>query len=244
MDWARAKNIVIIALVITNLFLLVIYGGKMFLNARQEENLYEDTMRLLEARDILLDAELPEEQGKMAVLTVDTVEFNVKKLDILLGQETALPENRRSQRELEGAAENFLHKAGLWQTGTYPTEFEEMGDRLFITYGIKINEVPLEGPELYCLMQDGKVGSVAGFWVSTSALGQSARETISPVEALLLFAGQQARRAGAIRITDIRMVYWIDREAMEQGETVSDTAFPYWKITYTGGESYINAYGE
>ncbi|MBE6037530.1 MAG: hypothetical protein E7223_08000 [Clostridiales bacterium] len=64
MDWARAKNIVIIALVITNLFLLGIYGGKMFLNARQEENLYEDTMRLLEARGITLDAELPRSKAK------------------------------------------------------------------------------------------------------------------------------------------------------------------------------------
>lgn len=244
MDWARAKNIVIVALVVTNLFLLAVYGGKSLWDAKQEEDLYEDTMALLEARNIVLATELPEEAEPLGSVLVDAVQFDVRKLDLLLQQETALPENRRNQDELIRVADNFLHKAGLWVQGAYVTEIETMGERIFLTYAIAIDGVPLEGPLLHCLLEDGKVASLTGFWVTAENQNQYVKELLTPVEALLLFTGQQAGSRGVIRITGMELVYQMDAESMKSGETVSDTAFPHWKFTHNGGVTYINAYGE
>ena len=244
MDWARAKNIVIVALVVTNLFLLVVYGGKYLWDAKQEEDLYQDTMALLQARNIVLNAEIPEEQEALGAVSVDVQKFNVQKLDLLLQQETAVPENQRTRENLIEASDAFLHRAGLWVQGVYVSETETMGNRLFLTYSIAVDGVEVEGPKLYCLLEDGKVASLTGFWVSVGNQGQTEKEILTPVEALLLFAGQQAGNRGLIQINAMELVYRMDAEAMESGETVSDTAFPHWKISYNGGVTYINAYGE
>jgi hypothetical protein len=43
----------------------------------------------------------------------------------------------------------------------------------------------------------------------------------------------------------MQMVYWLDQRDYSGEDTISDTAFPTWKITYNGGQvKHVPAFSE
>ena len=72
MDWSKAKTILIVALLITNIFLAYfLYGEQEVGNAVLNPEFIEETEELLGRNGILLQSDLPTETGQLYNLTVE-----------------------------------------------------------------------------------------------------------------------------------------------------------------------------
>lgn len=254
MDWAKAKTIIILALVVLNAFLCVVFGvfEKPLPEEWEQESLTEETLSLLESRSIDLKIELPESKGARSIVTVDRIELPEWTIRRLIGNETALPKDERSEENIRAKARTFLEKLGVWNENTFIAKYEEgLDGAILLTFGSQVDGIPLELSNLYCYVSGGKVAVVIGVWMIGQETGDLPRETISPTDALLVFTGEVPRAKDAegktipLHIKNMEMVYHFDSDAMANGLTVSDTAFPYWKITYIVGPEteWINELG-
>jgi regulatory protein YycI of two-component signal transduction system YycFG len=79
MDWSKAKNILIIAFIITNIFL----GLSIFKNMKQYNYFYsvngqriKDVISILEEKDIIVKTDVPKDVPKLPALTVKYETYN------------------------------------------------------------------------------------------------------------------------------------------------------------------------
>ncbi len=244
MDWAKAKTILIIALVVLNVFLCVSFG--LFREPLHPDggskDLTAETLELLESRDLDLKIDLPEAKGARSIVTVDRIELSERKINTLIARETAVPVEERTEETIRAKAQAFLEELGVWNENTFISKYEVGGDgSILLTFGSMVDGIPLELSNLYCYVSGGRIAVVIGVWMIGHETGESKRETIAPIDALLAFAGQVPRPKDAegnlvpLHITNMEMVYHFDSDSMANGLTVSDTAFPYWKFTYIVG---------
>ena len=244
MDWAKAKTILIIALVVLNVFLCLSFGVFNKANTPEETagSLTEETATLLESRAIDLKTDLPETAGKRSIVTVDRIELSDRKINTLIAAEKALAQEDRTEENIRAKAQEFLEQLGVWNANTFISKYEAGSDgSVLLTFGSKVDGIPLELSNLYCYVSGGKVSVIIGVWMIGHETGERARDTIAPIDALLTFMGEVPRSRAAdgtlvpIHITKIELVYHFDSDSMANGLTVSDTAFPYWKFTYIVG---------
>ncbi len=245
MDWAKAKTILIIALVILNVFLCMAFGvfRKPIGSDNQEQNdLLAETMTLLEARDIDMKIDLPEAAGPHSIVTVDRVTLSERTIARLIANERELAPEERTEENIRAKARAFLEELGVWNDNTFIAKYEVGGDgSILLTFGSMVDGIPLELSNLYCYVANGRIAVVIGVWMIGHETGDRARETILPIDALLAFMGEVPRPRTPdgelipLHITNMEMVYHFDSDSMANGLTVSDTAFPYWKFTYIVG---------
>lgn len=243
MDWAKAKTIIIIALVALNVFLVVSFGVfQKPAEVQEEADLLAETMQMMESRDIDMKTELAEEAGPVSIVTVDRITIPEKTIDKLIAKEKALAQDERTEEKIREKAQAFLEELGVWNENTFIAKYEVGGDgSVLLTFGSMVDGIPLELSNLYCYVSGGKIAVVIGVWMTGHETGDRPRDTISPTEALLAFLGQVSRSKDAngnlvpLHITNMEMVYHFDSDSMAKGLTVSDTAFPYWKFTYIVG---------
>ena|GEM_PF-2837050 len=244
MDWAKAKTIIIIALVVLNVFLCLSFGvfREPFRPEEADSDLLADTMTLLETRGIDVKSDLPSAAGAHSIVTVDRIALSESRINRLIARETALEPEERTEENIRAKAQSFLEELGVWNENTYISKYEVGGDgSILLTFGSKVNGIPLELSNLYCYVSGGKIAVVIGVWMIGHETGEKPRETISPTDALLAFAGDVPRPRDAegelvpLHVTNMEMVYHFDSDSMANGLTVSDTAFPYWKFTYIVG---------
>ena len=244
MDWAKAKTILIVALVALNVFLVLSFGVFSKPNAPEEitGDLTTEMATLLESRAIDLKIDLPEAAGAHSIVTVDRIQLSERTINRLIAKEIALEPDERTEENIRAKAQAFLEELGVWNDNTFIAKYEVGGDgSVLLTFGSMVDGIPLELSNLYCYVSGGKIAVVIGVWMIGHETGETARETIAPVDALLAFTGGVSRSRDAdgnlvpLHITKMEMVYHFDSDSMANGLTVSDTAFPYWKFTYIVG---------
>ena len=246
MDWSKAKNIIIVALLLTNMFLIITYGVNVRDRNGAELAQEQETLSLLMKRNIFLNCELPENQGRQPVLTVGYASADEAALQEQLRMQEPLPLSARTQEELIAMAQDFLERSGYWNENVVLHKAEAQGTELHLSYRNIVEEFPLEESYINCIVKDGVVISVDRYWLSARAFGRAKQETISPTVALILFMGEVQRETqDSITIDSIEMVYWLDAEAIDTEAPVYDTARPAWKITYNDGQVFrVHAYEE
>ena len=117
MDWAKAKTILIIALVVLNVFLCVTFGvfGRSNTPDAAESDLTAETATLLESRAIDLKIDLPEAAGKRSIVTVDRIELSERKINNLIVAEKALAQEDRTEENIRAKAQEVLEQLGVWE---------------------------------------------------------------------------------------------------------------------------------
>ena len=244
MDWAKAKTILIIALIALNVFLVVSFGvfREPITPEETSDDLTAEMATLLEARSIDMKTDLPAAAGARSFVTVDRIALSERTINRLIAKESALAPEERNEENIRAKAQAFLEELGVWNENTFIAKYEVGGDgSVLLTFGSMVDGIPLELSNLYCYVSGGKIAVVIGVWMIGHETGETARETITPIDALLSFAGDVPRSRDAqgdlvpLHITKMEMVYHFDSDSMANGLTVSDTAFPYWKFTYIVG---------
>lgn len=244
MDWTKAKTILIVALLMTNIFLVGMY---VIVNANDgptEEKLQAETIALLKAKNIYVKNDLPEGQQKIPVLTVEHSQISDEYIKSKIAGQIPSDPGEWTEKGAQETAERFLKDSGLWSANVIPGGIERNGKEFIISYKNEYEGILLEESYMKCIVKEGKITEIERFWFKPVAFGKSKKATISASAALIVLMRSKEERE-AIVVDSIEMVYWLDTSEYRGESAVSDTALPAWKVTYNGGKvKYIPAYND
>ena len=140
MDWTKAKNILIIALLVTNLIIGAAYLGTIREKEREWEEQARNTASYLAALGVPLEAEIPAKPVKMPVLFVrfepldpenvpEEVDYQDIPVESTGGSAAVIPiapgDNRREVASASYALLKYL--AAMDQQGREPSGIKEIG---------------------------------------------------------------------------------------------------------------------
>jgi regulatory protein YycI of two-component signal transduction system YycFG len=242
MDWTKAKNILIAALLVTNLFLI---SGMLYGNAKAEagdSQFLANTVEVLKARNITIDAELPSAQFRMPVLSVEYDNADITVINELLSDQALLPDSQPSSIEAREMADRFIEACGLMTENVAFSSIDEFDNVFIFNYVDEIDGVAIEDSYMTCIVKDGKIESIDRLWLKPVELGKTKKLVIPIAQALIKFMSDNPENED-ITIQDVKLVYWLDSVNFGVESPVSDTAFPAWKIVYNDGQVvHINAF--
>lgn len=242
MDWTKAKTILIVALLATNLFLILTYG----LDWMEPEGEKRDALlTILENNQITLEGEIPETPGKIPLLYVKYSGITRESLQEQIRKKSyRTPAGNTGEEELAEAGENFLRDMGLLGNTLYFDKITSTGGRKVVQYISKSNGMRVETSYIRLYFRQGVLVDGDIYWLEIRETSQKKRNVISPSEALIRFMGETRELERPFAIHEVELVYWLDDSSFEgEGTTIADTALPAWKISY--GEDqvhYIYAY--
>ena len=244
MDWTKAKTILIVALLITNIFLLCLYFSMKTDNGPTEERLQAETIALLEEKQIYIRGNLPDEHQKMPVLIVEYDSLDPEYISQKIEEQKPSDEEYVSREEVLKKTEEFLKDCGLWNKNVVLNKVEQNEDTFIVSYRNEYEGIPIEDSYIICTVRKGAVKEIDRFWLKPVGYGKSKKATLSASAALIDLMRSKNER-DAILVEDIKMVYWLDPSDYEGETAVSDTALPAWKITYNEGQiKHVPAYSD
>ena len=234
----------IVALLVTNLFLLTTYRFSGNGTAADAAQLEAETIALLEEKNIFIEGELPERHSDMPVLTVTYSRLDEEFLQDKLDGQVPLGPSYRNRESILMIVEDFLNNCGVWNDQVSLESYEHDGDRILVTYANRYEEFRIEESYIRCTVEGGVVAGLERYWLEPVAFGRTKRSTMSASAALLSLLSKKHAQ-GAVLVEDIEMIYWLDQQDYTGENMISDTAFPTWKITYNDGQILrVPAYGE
>lgn len=243
MDWTKAKTILIVALIATNLFLVFTYG---FNRPGESENGKDVLIDVLAKNNITLGTKVPEKQGKLAALSIEYSGFDKVETDELLNREVySVKDQEITEESLVVVSEGFLREIGLFRDNMVLDKVEEQGNSQVVRYKNEIDGIRIEESHVYCIFEGGRLVSVDSYWLEAKSFSDRKMNIISANEALVFFMSQFPANQKKIQIDEIELVYWLDTSSFDGEELVKDTALPAWKVVYDGDQKmYIYAYEE
>lgn len=242
MDWTKAKSILIVALIVTNLVLIFTYVFKDDILESTDETVLSDTIALLESKNIFVDTDIPEKQSRMPVLTVEYSTMNQELVENLLLNQKVQQMSKLSDNDIIHMAEEFINNCGYLNENVKFESIERANGKFIVTYKNYINEIAIEDSYIICTISDGKIEEIQRYWLNPVEFGKTKKEIIPAVAALLKFMSDNNKEE-KILVEEISLVYWLDSSSFNTESPISDTAFPAWKITYNHGKiKYIMAY--
>ena len=244
MDWSKTKNILIVALIATNIFLLFTYITKNEKEASIAD--MEVLASVLEERNVFVETEIPEYEDKLPAITL-TYSDKSEQIVEALRENTYVLDNGPHSGEVahEEMAVKCLKDCGLYSDDIAFAYVEKEEDGITIArFENMYKDMVIGGSYVDVTFKDGEIVDVSKQFVSVEAASKRKLGIISPEEALLVLMSEKAQEE-AVRIAGIELVFWINDSSFESAGLVSDTAFPAWEMTTRDGEVYyIEAYRE
>jgi regulatory protein YycI of two-component signal transduction system YycFG len=270
MDWSKAKNILIIAFIVTNVFLVITIERNLF----REPNLplpidktIQSVTHVMGEKGIYINTDIPRTMTPMPVLEVEYETYEDKDISRLLSGEKDTDNDPGGQFEIVNEkvliytastisntgvkideeqarerAETFLEKHGFVENDVeyWRTDFD--GEQYTIVFKQKYKATFLE--DSYMKVQVTEVGAVKYFeriWLKPAHVGDNRNEIMSSTKALLKAIEKLSEKEGSKTIVDISIGYRFDPPSMQSAK--SGTAFPVWRIALEDGETiFIDAY--
>ena len=248
MDWSKAKNILIAALLITNLVLgMAIYRNINGSGGREQEEIKQNTILLLQEYGILVEEDqVPERIERLPVLSVRYRTISEESIALAIKDFQDVLEPSASKEDYCQAAERLLRGMGLFQEFFVCEGCREEEGSYVVSYGMEFEEQYLDNSKLRVVFRDGKPAEISSSWAEPVAMGQNKKRVLPASEALIRFMTilEQETREETIHVDQMRLVYWLEGYT-ENGGVSEDTAVPYWCIQYDDGASvHIAAYAE
>jgi len=274
MDWSKAKNILIVAFIITNIFLIYNIEKDMFnkdaLEARSQSKIKE-VVQILKERGIEIDTEVPMEVMGLPVLDVEYIIYDLAKMQnlFLMGQsneeaELTLSLNNKvlyfkrnvflpnsialNEKQARQEAEKFLKKYSFMSNDVVYWNYELMENQYKIYFKQKYKGRILEHSYMLLTVSDLGVIDFERMWLKPLKFGGSKLEIIPSPKALLKYIEEHEYTEEDTTITHIDLVYWLDLSpnSFTSWEDVeSGTAIPAWRIELNNGETtFIPAFEE
>ena len=83
MDWSKAKTILIIAFLITNILLIIVlFSSEKHIETTTEEEFVQDVIRLLNKKSIFVDTEIPKDIPSLNTVTVEYEIINTNEINM------------------------------------------------------------------------------------------------------------------------------------------------------------------
>jgi len=247
MDWTKAKTILIIALIITDIFLIATYGGK---HNTEESGNEEALAAVLKSSNIYVDAEkIPKKHRSMPALSVEYKGVSADETAAFIESKNKKTEDESDKAYIE-AAGGFISYLGMnsenisdAQIVRKPADRENGGETVKVVFGCEVDKLKLDGSFMVCTFTGGEIVGFDSYWLEPGEFSAKKQETISAAAALISYMAEK-EGTEEVRISDIELVYWVNSASYDSMEAVTDTALPTWRITFENGESvYIEAFG-
>ena len=240
MDWPKTKNVLIAALLATNLFLVwAILSSEKIVPVDTE--LINQTVSILEKNGFHIQCEIPEKKKKISVLSVLYDEYNGDFAYQVNEQPLTDTLTEKNSTEI---AENFLVSHSLYTKNTVllSSTAEEDGNYQVHFKNI-VDGIEIEDCYTICTVTKWGVSRMERNWLNPSDYGKNKKEVLPATTVLLTFMTDQLSQGKKSSITDISLVYKLDSPYGIERDASSDTAFPMWRITCSDGtKTYYNAY--
>ena len=240
MDWGKAKTILIVALIVTNIFLILTYGVNKDKHGEVEDR--QLLINFLAAKNIKVEKEIPKIHKDMPPLSVHYVTASDGAIKEALKDTTACTAQDSSDMSLMKTADAFIKSVGLPSNHRSFDGVVRTGDKAEVIYKSYADDIPLDDAYIKCIFQDARLTDFEYYWLEPEGFGKKKLPTISASVALISLANQQVGDE-EIRVEDMQLVYWLDTNSFHGEGAITDTAFAAWRITYNGGNIYhIAAY--
>ena len=253
MDWSKAKSVLIIAFIITNIFLIYHIEKDMFdqdaLSARSE-NKIKEVVQILQERGIEVKADVPMDVLELPVLDVQYITYDEKSIEesflrnqdnpqqwelsislnnkilrfIKTEQSNTSREVLLTEKHARYEAEKFLKTHGfMGNDGVYWSS--ELDDTTYrLLYKQRYKGRLLEPSYIICTVTEEGVVELEKMWLKPLKLGNSKKEIIPTPKALLKFMEENEGLEETI-INEISLVYWLD---------LSHNGFTSWENVESG----------
>jgi hypothetical protein len=239
MDWTKAKNIIIAALIITNLVLI----GSLYVkfNDKQEMQKRElnDTISVLESRNITINTTLPKTVGNKPLLYIEYDNADQSLIEEKLKGQVGISSEIIDQSSIEKYINIFFTECNIMTKNIVLKSIVEKNGVYSIEYKNMVGDIALEDSYIKCTFSEGKIIDFQRIWLKPLDFGKTKREVMPISSALIRFMNKIKEgpdKNSNIVINGIELVYWLDTSALNLNSPVTDTAFPAWKFTYNNGE--------
>lgn len=238
MDWSKAKNILIVALIATNVFLLCTYLTK---SSMDDEVMDQEVLfTVLKGKNIYVDTKIPSKYENMPALTI---EYNNDKQTVI---EKALKQGiynipvNSGKRDYHDMADKFLNDCQLNNENLVFDKVVTKEKSTVVRYKNCYKNIAIGDSFLEVSFLDGKINDVTRQRLTLEP--KKKLKVTSPEEALLMFMSEKDPNE-VIHVEKMQLVFWVNSSEFNGESLISDTAFPAWEITYNGGKTkYIDAY--
>lgn len=241
MDWNKAKNIILVVLILTNIFLLVTYCVvKKDGSNSSDSDVYKYTMNVLEENNIYYEGDIYSGTLKMYPLTVSYGKYDRDIVDNAIKNSRKLSESSRSEADYRKIADEFLERCGFMSDNVHLEKVVSDGTSAVVEYENYYENTPVQECYMKVYFNDGKITDFDRKWMEVIDKGEAKVELTAQLSALLKFMTEMDKQE-RINVYDMDIVYWIDNYDVE-GDVLYDTALPAWRIKYNDGEvKYISA---
>ena len=256
MPWTKLKNIILLILVLTNLFLLVLVGGQEIQNRRTREQTRANAILFLQERGIQVDETLiPQEVGLVPQVAQRDLEGEAQAAQALL-QGTCQMESRGGEvyRYFNENGRIQFHNDGTFsaqlEPGAFPAEEDrvEQGIALLERIGFQgtlVQEgqdglifcqswegVPLFNLQVTLEYQDGEVSALsAGRRLVGQPVEDTTRQTITVATALIDFLNGVSALGDVCNRIDAIEEGYVGSASLSGPMTLT----PVWRVTTDTG---------
>lgn len=241
MDWSKAKNILIIALLATNIFLLVTY----ITNNENESSItdHEVLFSVLAGENVFLDTDIPRKYDKMQAVTLTYSDKSDIIEEKLLSAKYVLKDGSQ-ESDYEKMAEKFLQDCGVYNENISFNRLVNEGNRAVARFSNHYKDTEIGGSYVEVVFENGRITDASKQFITAADKSKKKLNVISPEEALLVFMSEKESET-SVTIESMDLVFWVNDSTFDGEMLVSDTAFPAWQIVYNDGNiKYIEAYRE
>ena len=243
MDWTKAKSILIVALILTNLVLIFSYAFREEDMLQSSDTILADTIDHLESKNIYIRTEIPEKYGRMPVLYVEYDKMDMEQIVKELADQQPVVLVPGNDEQMIQLAISFIEKCGLYSEHVAFDNIKKNQETTTVSFKNNIDGIQIEDSYIICdVAEDGRIVRLDRYWLEPVEYGKMKKQITSASRALIKFMSEKEGEERAY-IDDISLIYWLDSDSFETQSPISDTAFPTWKITYNGGKTqYIVAH--
>lgn len=244
MNWSKAKNIIIVVLIFTNIFII----SMTFLRYKNVQgdntDIYQYTNEILNENNIYLECELPETVGRMHALTVSYGKYDSNMAKNVMNNTPKIPKEEQTEEGYKEAADKYIEKCNYMNDNVKVSSVEISEDKALVIYRNYYREIPLEECYMKVSFENGEITDFDRKWMKPENEGGTRIDIMPPVSALLNFMTEIREEYDSeykININDMYITYWIDSYNVND-DILYDTALPAWCIRYnTDGIKYISA---
>jgi len=263
MDWSKAKTIIIIALLLTNIFLVFTYGdfGKKESSGAFDE---QTLIILLGDRGVELGTGIPEKPKAMQLLSVAVIHVPEEEIQALRSSEGSAElfdvagmlddevfgdiDTAHVKEAYVDRARNFITALGLMSDSVVFDSIaskSQDGVEVVVRFKTMADDFKVEESYMECIFSQGQLVDFESNWLNPEGYSRKKVSVMDPAVALLsLVSDGDVEKAaeGNVRVDSIELIYWLDSQTADIEQAVKDTAFPTWRITFNGDSvKYFNA---
>ncbi len=262
MNWSKAKTIMILFLLMTNIFLITILADSYIKRYRVSPEIIDAAVSLLQSRGIMVSPDLiPTKISSEKLYTVENVISDYETFASLVLGDSAIVSsefsfsNEISTLSFSGDNFNLDFPSGLAVNGQSPQEsvteylktlninvssaelFEDYDENggINITFIQNISGKPFFDCRVNIYYLNGKILSVNGCWFNKVENSVTATSMLQSVPATLVKFSSQNTDITDTKITSIKLGYAINEKGVFHKQA---TVLPVYEITTSSNETY------